>query len=75
MNDIRTEALLLSTLKALEHGDSLATEHTGRESKPVNQRALLQSMTHAHVLAVDISLNTGSVLLQSMLYHAIIISS
>ena len=44
-----------------------ATEHTGRESKPVNQRALLQSMTHAHVLAVDISLNTGSVLLQSML--------
>ena len=73
MNDIRTEALLLSTLKALEHGDSLATEHTGRESKPVNQRALLQSMTHAHVLAVDISLNTGLVLLQSMVYHAIII--
>jgi hypothetical protein len=44
MNDIRTEALLLSTLKALEHGDSLATEHTGRVSMPVNQRALLQSM-------------------------------
>jgi hypothetical protein len=32
MNDIRTDALLLSTLKALEHVNSLATEHTGREA-------------------------------------------